>query len=344
MKSLTFAAENQNKRTMMNSKMILPVLRSAWRDLMKYKSQNLISVFCLSVGMVCFCVTLLFLDSSWRVGSRWFAGNDERLTWVNLHEKQDSTMSGIVYFTPDLLKLLADSRLSCIRFIEPDRDLYTGHTVLTDTDGKKCDKIVWECSCLQKKCGACAMVINGRPQLACGAVLAEQKTDVITVEPLRKFPVIADLMVDRDKMMDNLRTLQLWLNGDAQAAVKKNDLLYEASGCLQCGCCLEVCPNFCTEGDFYGMAALVPASRLLEEMSREESRALRKNYSKNIYNGCGKSLACRNICPAGLDIDALMVNSNAALLWKMWRPRKSTASNFAPIWPILSGLLSCSVP
>ena len=67
------------------------------------------------------------------------------------------------------------------------------------------------------------------------------------------------------------------------------------------------------------MAALVPASRLLEEMSREESRALRKNYSKNIYNGCGKSLACRNICPAGLDIDALMVNSNAALLWKMWR-------------------------
>lgn len=189
----------------------------------------------------------------------------------------------------------------------------------TDTDGKKCDKIVWECSCLQKKCGACAMVINGRPQLACGAVLAEQKTDVITVEPLRKFPVIADLMVDRDKMMDNLRTLQLWLNGEAQAAVKKSDLLYEASGCLQCGCCLEVCPNFCTEGDFYGMAALVPASRLLEEMSREESRALRKNYSKNIYNGCGKSLACRNICPAGLDIDALMVNSNAALLWKMWR-------------------------
>lgn len=137
MKSLTFAAENQNKRTMMNSKMILPVLRSAWRDLMKYKSQNLISVFCLSVGMVCFCVTLLFLDSSWRVGSRWFAGNDERLTWVNLHEKQDSTMSGIVYFTPELLKLLADSHLSCIRFIEPDRDLYTGHTVLTDTDGKK---------------------------------------------------------------------------------------------------------------------------------------------------------------------------------------------------------------
>jgi len=187
---------------------------------------------------------------------------------------------------------------------------------LKDERGEECEPIIWECSCLQKKCGACAMVINGQPCLACDMVLKELKTQRIRIEPLRKFPVIADLMVDRQKMMDNLKELQLWLTEDTMAAEKKNDLLYEASRCLQCGCCLEVCPNFSVDGDFFGMAAMVPASRLLQEMPASESGALRKAYGKKIYNGCGKSLACRNICPAGLDIDALMVNSNAVMLWK----------------------------
>ena len=42
----------------------------------------------------------------------------------------------------------------------------------------------------------------------------------------------------------------------------------------------------------------------------------RKLYNKYIFEGCGKSLACRNICPAGLDIDRLLARSNAVSLWK----------------------------
>ena len=122
--------------------------------------------------------------------------------------------------------------------------------------------------------------------------------------------------------MENLRQMNVWLRSDKMAIEKKNDLLYEASGCLQCGCCLEICPNFAADGEFYGMAAMVPASRLLQEMSAEEGKLLREAYSKKIYSGCGKSLACRNICPAGLDIDALMVNSNAVMLWKYLLKRK----------------------
>lgn len=33
--------------------------------------------------------------------------------------------------------------------------------------GNHASPILWECGCLQKKCGACAMVINGVPSLAC---------------------------------------------------------------------------------------------------------------------------------------------------------------------------------
>ncbi|MBE5970479.1 MAG: succinate dehydrogenase [Lachnospiraceae bacterium] len=180
------------------------------------------------------------------------------------------------------------------------------------------DKIAWDCSCLQKKCGACAMIINGKPGLACDAKLAKVggKTGTISLCPLRKFPLVKDLLVDRSILFNNLLTIRNWAEEEAFASEKKNDVLYEASRCLQCGCCLEVCPNFYAGGTFFGMASAVPVSRLLEELPKDEQKRLRLDYSKHFYNGCGKSLACRDICPAQIDIEKLLVNSNAITLWK----------------------------
>ncbi|MBQ4465152.1 MAG: 4Fe-4S dicluster domain-containing protein, partial [Oscillospiraceae bacterium] len=175
----------------------------------------------------------------------------------------------------------------------------------------------WECSCLQKKCGACAMVINGKPCLACDAKLGDvQKRNVIRIEPLRKFPVVCDLVVDRSILFENLKTLTVWLEEATIAKGEGASLAYEASRCLQCGCCLEICPNFAAGGRFYGMAGFAPTARLISELPPGQQRSLRKLYRKHIYEGCGKSLACRNVCPAGLDIDRLLVNSNAAAIWK----------------------------
>ena len=183
--------------------------------------------------------------------------------------------------------------------------------------------IAYECSCLQKKCGACAMVINGRPCLACDAKLLDvQKKGVIRVEPLRKFPVIADLIVDRHILYENLKALHIWLESECIADGKQAELAYEASRCLQCGCCLEVCPNFCPGEKFFGMSAAATASRLLEQLPPSERRELEKAYSRHFYSGCGKSLACRDICPAGIDTESLMVNSNAAAVWKFLGRRK----------------------
>ena len=43
---------------------------------------------------------------------------------------------------------------------------------LKDTEDNPAKPIRWECSCLQGKCGACAMLINGMPQLACDTKLS----------------------------------------------------------------------------------------------------------------------------------------------------------------------------
>ena len=160
------------------------------------------------------------------------------------------------------------------------------------------------------------MVINGRTALACGEFIDIDNTEELVLEPLSKFPVKCDLVVDRSLMMDNLRAIHNWLEQSAHHTGKAADLCYDASRCLQCGCCLEVCPNFMPNGDFYGAAAFVPASRVLSQLEKSRPQELSAFYKKNIYGGCGKSLSCHNICPAGLDVEQKLSNANAVAVWK----------------------------
>ncbi|MBR1780598.1 MAG: succinate dehydrogenase [Oscillospiraceae bacterium] len=211
------------------------------------------------------------------------------------------------------------------RFLyEPEEETETVATALTrlneradlrDATGAAAEPIRWACSCLQKKCGACAMVIDGVPRLACDARLSSFKRGV-RLEPLRKFPVVADLIVDRSVLRENLAAMRVWFNSDAAMHSRAAAVGYEASRCLQCGCCLEVCPNFAPGGRFVGMAAALPVTRLLAELPAAEQAELAALYRERVFEGCGKSLACRTICPAEIDIDAMLVNSNAVAVWK----------------------------
>ena len=184
-----------------------------------------------------------------------------------------------------------------------------------DTENNPIIPIRWECSCMQKKCGACAMLVNSEPRLACDSKLKEMG-EVIKVEPLKKFPVIADLVVDRSIMLENIKNAGIWFDENTKADETVGDIAYEASRCLQCGCCLEVCPNFYTGSEFFGMSAAVPFTRIISAVTENQKKAVYKAYRKHIYEGCGKSLACHNICPANIDIEKLLVNSNGAAVWK----------------------------
>lgn len=189
---------------------------------------------------------------------------------------------------------------------------------LVDIEGNEVQPIIWEHSCLQKKCGACAMVINGRPRLACDANL-DELGDTVRLEPLKKFPLVADLKADRSVMFRNLSEIKAWLDAPAEPSERKNERAYEASRCIQCGCCLEVCPNFYSGGSFFGTASAVPASRVLTQLPAKDKKEIASKYNKHVYKGCGKSLSCRDVCPAKIDIEELMASSNAAAVWKRYK-------------------------
>ena len=187
---------------------------------------------------------------------------------------------------------------------------------ILDIDGIPVGEIAWECSCLQKKCGACAMRINGMPRLACDTKIGDLKSKTVTLEPLKKFPVVRDLIVDRSVLRENLIALHNWLESEATKSRKTVDLAYDASRCIQCGCCLEVCPNFTAGESFFGAAAFVPASRILSQLPNGKKNDLVQEYGKHIYIGCGKSLSCHDICPVGIDVEHKLSNSNAVAVWK----------------------------
>ena len=188
---------------------------------------------------------------------------------------------------------------------------------LRDINGEKAERIAFKSSCGQKKCGSCAMRINGRPALAC-ATRVSQFGDTIRLEPLKKFPVIEDLIVDRSIMEENLRQMKVFFENKAIISEKRNQVSYEASRCLQCGCCLEVCPNFSIKNSFTGMAAAMPMTRIINELDKKQLKEISKAYSKYVFEGCGKSLSCVDVCPAKIKIEDMLVNSNAIAIWKRY--------------------------
>ena len=83
-----------------------------------------------------------------------------------------------------------------------------GRMPLTDASGNLAEPISWECGCMVRKCGACAMRINGVPRLACSVFLNTLKGTTVTLEPLSKFPLVKDLVVDRSILFENLKKIE----------------------------------------------------------------------------------------------------------------------------------------
>ena len=199
-----------------------------------------------------------------------------------------------------------------------DGDLNITVTSLLEKLG---NPVEYSCSCLQGICGACAMVINGEPKLACQTFLnAEQvvkEYDVITIEPLSKFPLVKDLKVDRSILYDSMKSSRLWLESDAEIQDDDLDFEYEMSLCLMCGCCCEVCPNY-DLGDFVGAHIPVSASKLInQEKDSSHVKEIKRSYKNGFFNHCVKSLACEDSCPAGISTQRAISRMNKKSVWKI---------------------------
>jgi len=84
------------------------------------------------------------------------------------------------------------------------------------TDGKTVAPVVWECVCLEEVCGSCTMLVNGKVRQSCSAMVDQiaPNGETITLEPMSKFPVVRDLMVDRQRMFEDMKRVKAWIHLD----------------------------------------------------------------------------------------------------------------------------------
>ncbi len=182
---------------------------------------------------------------------------------------------------------------------------------IVNEKGEAVPRISWECSCLQGMCGSCAMVINGTPTLACETFLRDLKGDVITIEPLRKFTVISDLVTDRGVIAENLKTAGAYIRHFAPSTGKEYNHQYTAAKCLKCGLCLEVCPNYIRGKQFFG-AAFANDCYLIASRNRDAKAAIHKAYDTHFATGCSKALSCMEVCPMHIPTIASIAKMNRA--------------------------------
>ena len=180
---------------------------------------------------------------------------------------------------------------------------------LFDIDGNAASRIRWECSCMQSMCGGCAMVINGVPALACATFADEVKGENLVLEPLSKFPVVADLTVDRSVIHENLISAKSYLESFAGSDKRQKDQQYSVAKCLKCGLCLEVCPNYRPGGDFFG-AVLANESYLTASQSKDKKSQVIKEYKKHFGAGCSKALSCQSVCPMKIETITSIMRMN----------------------------------
>ena len=185
-----------------------------------------------------------------------------------------------------------------------------------DDKGNPTTRIGWECSCLQGVCGACAMVINGQPALACKTHLRDLAGDDIEIRPLGKFPVMHDLVVDRTSIHENLKCSNVFIESFDPGSVGKRARKardhrheYEIAKCLKCGLCLEVCPNYTSGEHFFG-ALFANDCYLVAARNKTKAGEVKALYDKHFGRDCSKALSCMDVCPAGISTIASMARLN----------------------------------
>lgn len=199
-----------------------------------------------------------------------------------------------------------------------------------DATGKSTAPVCWESNCLEEVCGACSMVINGKPRQACSALI-DKLEQPIRIAPMKTFPVVRDLVINRQRMFDALKKVKAWIPIDGtydlgpgpRMAETKRQWAYDLSKCMTCGVCLEACPNVNEKTSFIGPAPISQV-RLFNahptgEMNKDER--LEQLLEDGGIEGCGNSQNCVRSCPKEIPLTTSIAEMNkdtTKLMFKRW--------------------------
>lgn len=179
--------------------------------------------------------------------------------------------------------------------------------------------LVFRHACHHAGCGSCGMRINHRERLACITRIDSVTTDqgTIDIEPLRKFPLVSDLVVDMSTFYDGLEQIGFAPVRDADPLIdyqnqRPAEELVPATrfeNCIECGLCVSACPVVGQSTDFLGPATLAAAARMIQE-PRDQSDVGQIDELIDSMHGlwrCHLAFECSEVCPMDVDPAGLMM-------------------------------------
>jgi succinate dehydrogenase / fumarate reductase iron-sulfur subunit len=103
-------------------------------------------------------------------------------------------------------------------------------------------------NCKAGKCGSCSAEVNGKPRLMCMTRMDTLPPGPVTIEPMRAFPIIKDLVTDVswnyriNKMIPPFRPRPPdFPDGTWRMAQEEVDRVQEFRKCIECFLCQNVC-------------------------------------------------------------------------------------------------------
>ena len=167
-------------------------------------------------------------------------------------------------------------------------------------------------NCKAAKCGSCGCEINGRPSLSCKTRLSDFGPDeTITVEPMRAFPLIRDLVTDVSWNFRVKKGLKKFkprkpdaADGTWRMAQRDVDRVQEFRKCIECFLCQDVCHvlrDHDKHEEFIGPRFLV-YSAALEMHPLDSDDRLQDLKDKNGIGYCNITKCCTEVCPEHIKI------------------------------------------
>jgi succinate dehydrogenase/fumarate reductase iron-sulfur protein len=191
----------------------------------------------------------------------------------------------------------------------------------------------WYCG--TKKCGTCAVRVNGREVLACW----EAAEPEMRVEPLRHLPLVRDLCVDRQPAEDALVALDTWLVREHPYAAfperidsRDADRLRPTMDCISCLACYSACPvlDFKDTIPFAGPAPLVHLARVALD-ARDGGKRIATIVEHAHVHHCVSCYKCEEVCPAHIPIVSRAIEPLKQLAYAHSRDTSRHASAFIEI-------------
>jgi succinate dehydrogenase / fumarate reductase, iron-sulfur subunit len=167
-------------------------------------------------------------------------------------------------------------------------------------------------NCKAGKCGSCSAEVNGRPRLMCMTRLNLFPPDEpITINPLRTFPVIKDLVTDVSFNFEKAKTVPAFAPGprepDGTYRMSQVDVerAQEFHKCIECFLCQNVCHVIRDHEEnkraFAGPRFFIKYAELeMHPLDTNDRRDLLKEQAG--IGLCNITKCCTEVCPESIHI------------------------------------------